>query len=158
MKPGGACFERIVALFGSSVLARDGSLDSGALGKIVLSDEKMLARLNSVVHPEVKDYIKNDIVEKEQQGVQFYILEAALLIQDGYRSICDEIWFIRSDEDVRIKRLISSRGYTEEKARSFIKNQPDDAYYEAGSDRVLDNNLDTENLRQNLIKLFDEIQ
>ena len=60
MKLGGACFERIVALFGESVLAADGSLDSNALGSIVLSDEKKLARLNSVVHPEVKDYIKND--------------------------------------------------------------------------------------------------
>ena len=157
MKPDGACFERIVSLFGDSVLAEDGSLNSNALGSIVMNDETKLSQLNMIVHPEVKDYIRNDITEKEEQGYRYYILEAALLIQDGYRSICDEIWFIRSDENVRIERLISSRGYSEEKARSFIKNQPEDAYYAAGSDRVIDNNSDTEKLYQNLSKLFDEI-
>ena len=157
MEPGGACFERIVSLFGSSVLAEDGSLDRNVLGAIVMNDKDKLRKLNSIVHPEVKEYVRSDIEVKWAEGYRFYILEAALLIQDGYRFICDEIWFIRSTEEVRVERLIKARCYTEEKAYSFIQIQTDDSFYIEGSDRVIDNDETPEKLHEKLSKLFDEI-
>lgn len=149
MMPGKSAFNEIVATFGEDVLTEDGEIDRNILGKRVMSESSSLEKLNSIVHPAVKEYIIQDISEKRRvlldqsdntEKQNLYVIEAALLIQDGYREICDEIWSVITSEDIRIKRLIASRGYTEDKARSFIKNQPEDEYFITNSDKVLYNN------------------
>ena len=149
MMPGKSAFNEIVATFGEDILTEDGEIDRNILGKRVMSESSSLEKLNSIVHPAVKEYIIQDISEKRRvlldqsdntEKQNLYVIEAALLIQDGYREICDEIWSVITSEDIRIKRLIASRGYTEDKARSFIKNQPEDEYFITNSDKVLYNN------------------
>ena len=44
------------------------------------------------------------------------IVEAALLLEDHYDAFCDKVWYIHTDQEIRIERLMSSRGYTREKA------------------------------------------
>ena len=155
MMPGKSAFNDIVATFGEDILTEEGVIDRNELGKRVMSDKGGLEKLNSIVHPAVKEYIIQDISEKRRglldqsdntEKQSLYVIEAALLIQDGYKEICDEIWSIITSEDIRIERLIASRGYTEEKARGFIKNQPSDEYFISNSDRVLYNNGSSEEL------------
>ena len=149
MMPGKSAFNEIVATFGEDILTENGEIDRNILGKRVMSESSSLEKLNSIVHPAVKEYIIQDISEKRRvlldqsdntEKQNLYVIEAALLIQDGYREICDEIWSVITSEDIRIKRLIASRGYTEDKARSFIKNQASDEYFITNSDKVLYNN------------------
>ena len=49
-----------------------------------------------------------------------FVIEAALLIEDHYERICDELWYVRTGEEIRRKRLMASRGYTAEKAGEII--------------------------------------
>ena len=140
MLPGNDAYDKIVEAFGKGILDENGEIDRGKLRQIVMSDEDKLKTLNGVVHPAVKSYIKDDIEDKRAEDYRYYVIEAALLIQDGYREICDEIWFIQADEEVRIDRLIKSRGYTREVAEEFIANQPDEQYYADNSDIVIENN------------------
>ena len=59
-------------------------------------------------------------------------VEAALLIEDHYDTLCDEIWYIYAQEDVRRKRLAVSRGYSSAKSDSIMKNQlPDEIFRES---------------------------
>ena len=155
MMPGKSAFNEIVATFGEDILTEDGEIDRNILGKRVMSESSSLEKLNSIVHPAVKEYIIQDISEKRRvlldqsdntEKQNLYVIEAALLIQDGYKEICDEIWSVITSEDIRIERLIASRGYTEEKAKSFIKNQASDEYFISNSDRVLYNNGSSEEL------------
>ncbi len=54
MSRGEPVFNSVVEAFGSDILDGDGAIDRAALGKRVFSDPVMLARLNALVHPEVK--------------------------------------------------------------------------------------------------------
>lgn len=151
-------YNKLIQLFGNEIIdSTSGEIDRKILGNIVMKDEKLLEQLNALVHPEVKRYILADIEKHKLSGTKYYVIEAALLIQDGYKSICDEIWFIRTDVDTRIKRLRSSRNYSYDKAVSFIKNQPEDEYFIKGSDRIIDNNSDeaalTEQIYDCLMKI-----
>ena len=49
-------------------------------------------------------------------------LEAALLLEEGYDRLCDEIWYVFADEETRRKRL-SERGYSTEKIDGIIDLQ-----------------------------------
>ena len=111
--------------------------------------------LNVIVHPLVKISILDLIRKKKEEGsVKFFIIEAALLIQDGYKSICDEIWYIYVPLDVRIKRLKIQRGYTDEKCMEIIKNQPEDEFYIKNSDYVIDNSKSFDNVSEELYRLL----
>src|SRR3954466_2552939 len=52
-EPGQAVFDAIVARFGSEVVAPDGTLNRGRLGKIVFADVDARKDLEGIVHPAV---------------------------------------------------------------------------------------------------------
>ena len=71
--------------------------------------------------------------------MDFLFIEAALLIEDGYKKIVDELWYIFTKEEVRRERLKASRGYSDEKIDSIIASQLSEAEFRENSDFVIDN-------------------
>ncbi|MDE6739837.1 MAG: dephospho-CoA kinase, partial [Lachnospiraceae bacterium] len=53
----------------------------------------------------------------------YLFIEAALLLENGYKAIVDEMWYIHTDEQVRRDRLRTSRGYSDEKIDSIMQGQ-----------------------------------
>ncbi len=140
MEPGQKTYEKIVDTFGTQILSEDGTIDRASLGKIVFEDAVKLEQLNAIVHPAVKEYIITDIAAKRKNGVvQFYVIEAALLIEDGYKAICDELWYIYVDREERIRRLIAGRGGDRAKYESVMENQATEEYYMTNCDVVIHN-------------------
>ena len=108
-QPGGDCYDAIVNCFGREILFPDGKINREILGRIVYTDQEQLKVLNGIVHPAVKTYIIEAIAQEQKKAdVPFVTIEAALLLEDGYDRICDEIWYIYADEAARTKRLQSS--------------------------------------------------
>ncbi len=68
------------------------------------------------------------------------MLEAALLIEEHYDEICDELWYIYTREDIRERRLTASRGYSPEKVHQIFSSQMDDQAYREHCRVVIDNN------------------
>ena len=66
---------------------------------------------------------KFHILKKKEECCSYYIVEAALLPEVG-KELCDELWYIYTDEAVRRERLKSSRHYTDEKITRMIASQP----------------------------------
>lgn len=144
MEPGQVVYYKVVEAFGSGILRGDQTIDRQKLGKVVFEDQKKLEKLNSLVHPAVKEYISSEIEKERKAGqVPFVAVEAALLIEDHYETICDELWYIFAEEDVRRKRLLASRSYSYQKSDSIMKNQlPDDIFRES-CQFVIDNSDET---------------
>ena len=69
----------------------------------------------------------------------FVFVEAALLIENGYDKIADELWYVYASEDVRRQRLKDSRGYSDEKIDDIFNNQLDDETFRKHCDFVIDN-------------------
>ena len=143
MEPGGACYYSIVEKFGSSILNGDQTINRGKLGKIVFSDEALLAELNKIIHPRVKSHIVSEIAkERAYHRTKYFVVEAALLIEDHYDVVCDELWYIHTDEEVRGKRLKEARGYDDEKIASICANQKSPAEFRSACQVVIDNSGD----------------
>lgn len=140
MKPGCMAYNRIVEHFGMDILLEDKGIDRTKLGSIVFQDEEELTTLNNIVHPAVKQYIMADIEKKrEEQLVKIYIIEAALLIEDGYKDICDELWYIYAEREERIRRLLAGRGGSREKWEAVIASQSPEEFYKKNCDKIVDN-------------------
>ena len=146
MEPGEEAYDKIVEYFGEDILLEDKTIDRVKLGNIVMTSSEALDSLNSFVHPAVKRYIIKDIEDRAAEGTEVYVLEAALLLQQNYDTICDEIWYIHAPVNIRLQRLIETRNMDKERAVSFIANQPDETFYSERADRVLDNSTDREGI------------
>lgn len=152
MEPGEPCYDKIVQLFGKDVIKSDKTIDRKRVSDVVFSNGEMLAKLNGIIHPAVKEYIRRHLEEEKLRGRQLAVVEAALLLEDHYEVFCDEIWYIHTEKEIRIGRLMSSRGYTREKAESIIHNQASEDYFRAHADYVIENNGDLRKTREQIEK------
>ena len=150
MQPGHTCYKRIVEAFGTGILSQNESINRPALGELVFSDPAKLDQLNRIVHPAVKSRIRSRIRSAKKRGVRLFVIEAALLIQDGYRSICDELWYIHVDRELRIERLLLGRGGTREKWESVLQSQPKEAYFRENTDVTLETGGDIRDLEKRI--------
>ncbi len=66
-------------------------------------------------------------------------MEAALLIEDHYDEICDELWYIHASDEVRKRRLKASRGYSDEKIDGIMRNQKSEEEFRKYCRVVIDN-------------------
>ncbi len=140
--PGTDCYEEIVKCFGTKILNTDlpnAPIDRAKLGQIVFADVRQLMKLNAIMHPAVKSEIKKRIDQEAERGTKLFVLEAALLIEEDYGAICDELWYIYAGESVRRQRLKESREYSDEKIDDLMASQLTEEVFRKECDRVIDN-------------------
>ena len=153
---GQPCFERIVEQFGEEIVGADGELDRAKLGRIVFADEWKLKILNEIVHPAVKEWVCRDISQKKSADIPVYVIEAALLPDAGYEDICEEMWYIYTDESVRRERLRESRGYSEEQITRMIAAQPDEETFRRTCGAVIDNSKTFDKTQQQIKDVLED--
>lgn len=150
--PGGTLYEPLVRLLeeadigdGSSgpLLLENGEIDKKEMAARIFSDAQLLTKINELVHPAVNEYIREEIEREKKSGEkEFFILESALLIENGYDRILDSMWYIYCEESVRSSRLKASRGYSDEKIRSIMMSQVSEDVFRSHCDTVIDNTGD----------------
>lgn len=144
MEPGNATYYPIVEHFGSRILNGDMTVNRQRLGAIVRDDFREWEQLNKIVHPRVKEYVVREIKKAKEAGMEYLFVEAALLIEDHYDAICDELWYIYAEEEIRRKRLRELRGYTEEKIAQILERQLKDEEFRKHCRVIIDNSGDLE--------------
>ncbi len=144
-EPGQECYFGIVESFGSGILSGDMTIDKAKLASVIFSSEENLKKINSIVHPAVKRHIVHIINEEAKKGeLDYLVIEAALLIEDNYNVLCDEMWYIYTSCDNRRRRLKESRGYSDEKIDSIFANQLSENEFRNNCNVVIDNNFSEE--------------
>lgn len=158
MMPGTKCYDTIKKTFeNEDIFLPDGSLDRLKMAAVIFSDESKREQMNGIVHPAVKEYVLETYQkELEEGGLDYLILEAALLIEEHYDEICDELWYIYTNEENRRKRLRENRGYSDEKIDGILKSQLTEEEYRRHCKKAIDNNGSVEDTFLQIVKIFDE--
>lgn len=134
------CYDRLVELLGDDILDDEGNIINRNMSAKIFANPKLLQAVNDIVHPAVREYILARIEEQKIEGINdYFFLEAALLIECGYKAVVDEMWYIFATEEVRYQRLKDSRGYSDEKIKAIMSSQLTDNEYREASDFVVDN-------------------
>ncbi len=139
-EPGTEGYRALVELLGNGILAADGQIDKTAMAAKIFADPMILEQVNAIIHPAVKKYLADRLAEARDRGdVELFFVEAALLIENGFEGIVDEMWYIYAKEDVRRKRLSENRGYTPEKIEKIMTSQLSEEAFREHCDFVIDN-------------------
>lgn len=142
MEPGTDCYRALYQAFAKEdIWEADGHFHRGKLAKVIFSDDAKRATLNQIVHPAVKQYVMETLQKEQEAGrISYLFLEAALLIEEHYDAICDELWYIYTSKACRRERLKESRGYSDEKIDAILASQLSDEVYREKCAIVIDNN------------------
>lgn len=157
-KKGHNCYDAIVRLFGAEILGLEGEINRKKLAEIVFTDPKKLKQLNAIVHPEVKRAVLSKISQEKERGTGLFVIEAALLLEDHYDEICDELWYIYTEESVRRARLRQSRDYSDEKIDSIMKNQMNEEVFFDHCSHVIDNSGSFDDTKQRLAEVLENFK
>ena len=154
---GEVCFNPLIELLGEGVLQENGEIDPKKMAQMIFAEESGILRdkVNGIVHPAVKKRILSMIKEADnEKKVEFFFIEAALLIEDHYDLIVDELWYIYADENVRRQRLRDSRGYSDEKINRIMATQSSDEVFRKYCKVIIDNSGTLEDTRRQLENLL----
>ncbi|MEE8885478.1 MAG: dephospho-CoA kinase [Eubacteriales bacterium] len=133
-----------VDLFGPEVIGPDGEIDRKKVSSLAFGNKEKMDQLNERTHPVVREEIAKLADEAKREGRAFFVLESAVLIEEKYNEICDELWYVYADEKSRRRRLSEERGYSEERITRMMKSQLPDEKFREMCDFTLDNSGDFE--------------
>lgn len=122
MEKGKRGYQEIVGTFGSNILDGQGEIDRRKLSELVFGDSEQLEKLNRIIHPAVKSYLK-DYIDKRRAQEGILVLETAIMFETGCDELCDEVWYVYVPPEIRIERLAAGRGYPEEKSQAIMERQ-----------------------------------
>ncbi|ETP72328.1 dephospho-CoA kinase [Lachnospiraceae bacterium JC7] len=133
---GNPVFEKLKMLLGEDIEKEDGTVNIPAFAKKLYGDDKESIRkeVDGIVHPAVWDYVREQVMDSDGDVVVETALPNGTFLQ-----MCDEVWAVVTKCDVRIERLMKTRGYTEKKARDMILSQIGDEEYSGMATFVIDN-------------------
>lgn len=158
MEPGTPCYRKLREVFASEdIWLRNGCINRPKLAQVLFSDETKRETLNAIVHPAVKEYICGEAEKERQAGVyECVVVEAALLIEEHYDKICDELWYVYASPETRKKRLMENRGYSAEKVAQMFAAQLSDEVFRSHCTVVIDNDRDEAHVLKQIKKLYGE--
>lgn len=149
------CYTPLIELLGRDILDEDEQINPKATADKIFSDKNLLEKVNEIIHPAVKNKILEELDYEEKRGaIDYFFLEAALLIEDGYDLILDEIWYIYASEETRRKRLKESRGYSDAKIDKILSKQLKDETFRRYCKVVINNDGNVLDTREQIVKLL----
>ena len=172
MEPGQSAYEAVVRTFGVEILSEElwttasarvpftsaadsraalPPIDRAKLAAIVFADPGKRELLNSLTHPAVEQEVRRRM---QESAAEIIVYESAIPAEAKMRALCGEIWYVYAPQEVRIRRLMASRGYSREKCLSVMASQLSEEAFRELSDHVIDNGGTTEETAAQIRKLL----
>jgi len=135
--PGTSGLAAVTVAFGPAVLTADGQLDRAALGARVFADQVARRDLEAIIHPLVRTRAAELIAAAPPDAV--VVNDIPLLVETGQAADFALVAVVETPVEVRVNRLVASRGLTADQVRERIGAQATDAQRRAAADALLDN-------------------
>ena len=108
----------VIALLGEEAFA-GGSYNTAYVAQRVFDHPELLAALNGIIHPAVKEDIQQSAKSDLRQPSDTLFIESAILFEAGLDKLCDKIVVVDAPEEMRMARTIA-RDYHGETTEATI--------------------------------------
>jgi len=135
MAPGGQAFDEIATGFREAV--KNGKINRKRLGDIVFKDPDDLKRLESILHPLVRDHKHRFLGRAARRRQPLVVLDVPLLFETHGQHQCDGVVTVSAPWFVQRARVLSRPGMTPEKFAAILAKQMPDSEKRRKSDFVV---------------------
>jgi dephospho-CoA kinase len=155
--------EQIARAFGRSVFDNQGVVDRKALGRLVFGDDPAARQarqtLETIVHPRIAARLAQRIAQAQgDPGAEAILLDAAVLLETGWRALCDKVVFVDVPLAERQRRVGLSRGWSPGELARRESSQKPLVEKRREADFVVDNSGSLDSAAEALAAIvFDEV-
>ena len=143
--------------FGDNIMDTDGKIDRTTLASLVFSNPQALTFLNTLLHPQIRQKLKQWLNNQRGAGVELVLVEVPLLIETGWTDMFDFIWVTTAPREVILSRL-AAKGMTPEAISARFKSQLSDIERFKHAHSIIDTNASLENIKTTLAQLLSDIE
>jgi dephospho-CoA kinase len=154
--PGAPAYIDVIKEYGRDILNADGTINRTKLGKVVFTNPQALDRLNKITHPRITALCKQKIEGNRVKNVKVMVVEATLLLEDGWKPLVDEVWTVSVSPRIAVERLKIRSGYSESEALSRIRSQSTNDQRASAADVIIENDGSPEELQAKVKRLWTE--
>ncbi|KAA9227915.1 dephospho-CoA kinase [Corynebacterium amycolatum] len=154
VEPGEPTLAELAEAFGEGILLDDGSLNRGELAKRAFVSAEKTELLNSITHPRIEQRTEEQF---NAAGDAIIVFDSPLLIEMGQSEAQDLVVVVHTPVEVRLDRLVESRGVDREDAKQRIAKQISDDKRLQFADVVLENSGTEEDLVRQVDRIWERI-
>ena len=156
VEPGEPALAELAEAF-DGVLNADGTLNRAELARQAFAAPDATEKLNSITHPRIRERTLNRFAQARTDGVPVLVYDMPLLIENGEYKKMDHVLVVDAEDEIRIDRLVNSRGLDEEDARRRIAAQISREERLAAADSVVDNSGTRDQLLQQVDAFWEQV-
>jgi dephospho-CoA kinase len=157
LQPGSQTYNELVKAFGDGILTETKTIDRRKLAQLAFQSKDKQARLNSIMHPMINQTVQRLIEQHRKTGDKIVVIEAALLIEAGWKSLVDQVWVIIAPETVIVDRLKTQRGFKEKEIFARLNTQLSSAEKVKHADVVINTDCSREELKAKVTELWQKL-
>lgn len=154
VEKGEPAYQKIVAEFGDDILLDTEEIDRVKLGSIIFHNAEKRQLLNSIVHPEVRKRMNDQVEAARVRGEQVIVLDIPLLFESKLTYMVEKTILVYVDRDIQLKRLMERNDLSMENAEARIKSQMPLSEKVALADAVINNNGSITETKKQVIEVL----
>ncbi|WP_455494032.1 dephospho-CoA kinase [Gemella sanguinis] len=147
--------EKLILTFGNDILENN-KINRRKLGELVFGNSNNLNILNSIIHPEIRRRILEEIDKNNDQ--EFIFIDVALLFEAKFDDLVDKIIVVYVDKNTQLTRLMKRNSISKKEALSRIVRQMSPIEKAKLGDYTVNNNLDVINTYEQVDKVLSELK
>lgn len=126
----------LVSAFGADAITEQGEINRPYISSVVFGNQIALNKINSIVHPRVKDDIL-DKMNRSENDILF--VETAILMQSNLLDIINGALLVTVPKEVRVERVMKRNGIAREDVLKRIEAQEGQDYSKISNLKVIEN-------------------
>ena len=155
---GGKLYKILVEEFGEEILIPEtGEINRKILGKIAFEKPENLKRIAEIQHETIELEIISRINNARNSKAKFAFFDCALLFENRYEKLCDEVWAVFCSKEKQIEWLKARNNLIEEEALARIESQIDPIIRNFRSKKVIPNHSSEEELIEKVDELLSKL-
>ena len=148
--------QNILKTFGPQITTNN-TLDLKKLSKVVFSSAKLQNLLNKIVWPEVSNAMIDAAKNAGNQGVNVFIVDAALLLEAGFAEFFNSILLITAEKTIRFNRILLRKNIPKDQIEKRMALQMPELEKIKLANSTIENNGDVSELYIKLEKYWEKL-
>ncbi len=150
--------ETLLSWWGKGICCEDGRINKAGLAGIIFADHGQRQRLEEFLYPRLEARRRDMMTQMDaDESVSAIVINSPLLFEVGLDCECDQVIFVDCDRESRLRRVIETRGWTEEELDKREKLQKSLEEKRQRADYVVDNNSGIDAVRSCVQDLFHQL-
>lgn len=134
---------QLTELVGKEVYADDGSLNKSVLASWLFSCEDHTLKVNSIIHPVVKDDFLSWVRKQENTGHKVCGIESAILIEAGFLDVVEKVVMVTAPIETRLERTMQRDYASRKSVLNRMARQMNEEEKKEKADYVINNEVNT---------------